>query len=178
MVLRVVQMTNCHLKIVPDPLWKRALKNRRHWDNYQIAFDAFELARKLAADHKSAEEKRGKELRAREAAKQRQIKCERALRIPNPPAAPLPIQRAPSCPRCGGAMIFKPGIAHAMHVKRSCSRTGRVTFDRCTTSKCWKPAVSNGLCTLCASRTRRLVIDTPITNEPSKNSSGGSDNRS
>ena len=165
-----------HLKAVPDPLWKRALRNRKHWDNHQLAVDAFELARKLAADRKVDEEERLKKIRDREAAKQRQVQVDKALRVKEPPIEPLTIQPAGDCPSCGKAMAFKPGIARAVHVEACRHRV----IPRCATPKCPKPAASaNGLCALCTSRARRKVIDTPSVNGASeKTSARGSDDGS
>lgn len=177
-----------HLKLVAEPLWKRALRNRKHWDNYQVAATAFELARKLEVDRKLDEEKRLQASRDREAAKQRQIRAEhRTRRSASATIEPLPLPAAGNCERCGKPMIFKSGIARAVHAGTACTRNGitlipfssRVTPQRCKTSKCPKPAASEiGLCALCASRARRAVVSTPEEPQdasPEKNpASGGS----
>jgi hypothetical protein len=174
-----------NLHIVPDPLWKRALRNRKHWDNYQVAANAFELARKLERDRTLDEETRSKKIRDREAAKQRQVKAEKPKRVNSAAIEPLPLLEASPCPRCGKPMVFKPGIARAMHVGPSCNAVGdnvipfyrhRVTPKRCKTPHCGKVAASEtDHCALCASRSRRKVVDTPTKHvDPQDDSAGGS----
>lgn len=183
--------TERHLKLVAEPLWKRALRNRNHWDNHQLVVDAFELSRKLEVDRRIDDDERITAIKAREASKQAQIKREKPLRVNTPPIAPLPISNAPPCPKCGGEMVFKPGCVKAMHRSQTCNRDSltivpyyrqRVTPQRCKTPKCPKPAASEtGLCALCASRARRAVVEPSTTADasPEKNpAAGGSINGS
>jgi hypothetical protein len=150
----------------PEALWKRALRNRKHWDHHLLVTKAFELARQFAAE----EADRVDALRAREAAKQKQIIREKEDRTTTT-IAPLPIFEAPPCLQCNGRMEIRAGIEFAVHVKgwRACPQPSlvvppRVTIETCVGERFWRgrpknctrPAVTaEKLCAGCALKLRQ-----------------------
>lgn len=150
----------------PEALWKRALRNRKHWDNHLLVTKAFELARQFAAE----EADRIAAIHAREAAARKQILRERSEKTV-PAIEPLPIVEAPPCLHCNGRMEIRAGIEFAVHTKgwRACPQPSlvllsRVTIETCVgerlwrgrSKKCTRPAVTTEkLCAGCALKLRQ-----------------------